>query len=268
MWHTKGLIFHEQGQLPTLMETDRFFRVYYSMRINLKSYIKFFEIDEQLNVISKSKYAMSPGNRGSFDHSGVMPSCVVGDMMYYTGWHIRSDVPYGHAIGVAKINNDGTLTRIGIALDKNHNDGFMLNSPLVEFNNGRMEMLYCSGTGWIDDYPTYNISKAVNDCNFWRTLGSVEITHNLFDEAISRVSRDKDDGSLYYSWRTKDSSYKLARQHNGVIYDVNVAKSDWDSEMQCYPYICTIDSRKYMFYNGNNYGSTGIGVAEWKMDTF
>lgn len=252
MWHPKGVIFDKPAQLPILFDTGRCLRMYHSVRIDGRSHIRFFDMDEDLNVVSNSQEALCPGD--SFDSAGVMPSCIDGDIMYYTGWHLRQDVPYGHAIGAAQIRDDGKLERLGAVLEGDQ----IMNSPYVE--NGRM--LYCNGTGWIGNYPTYNISLAIKEGDVWRPTGEVQITHNKPDEAISRVTRDPSDGSLYYSWRTKDTQYRLASQHQDVI----VERSNWDSDMQCYPFICIINSVKYMFYNGNNYGATGIGVAEWKQD--
>jgi hypothetical protein len=38
----------------------------------------------------------------------------------------------------------------------------------------------------------------------------------------------------------------------------------WDSDMVEYP--CLIDhcGRRYMLYNGNDYGKTGVGLAVWQ----
>ncbi|WP_254695037.1 hypothetical protein [Leisingera sp. NJS201] len=36
----------------------------------------------------------------------------------------------------------------------------------------------------------------------------------------------------------------------------------WDGEMTCYPArIDTTQGRSFLFYNGNNMGATGVGVA-------
>ena len=35
----------------------------------------------------------------------------------------------------------------------------------------------------------------------------------------------------------------------------------WDSEMVCYPNVFTHGGRKYLLYNGNGYGKSGIGLA-------
>jgi hypothetical protein len=42
---------------------------------------------------------------------------------------------------------------------------------------------------------------------------------------------------------------------------IDVSDSGWDSEMLAYP--CVFDHRgqRYMLYNGNGFGQTGIGLA-------
>lgn len=264
MWQTKGLIFNKHhAQLPTIVKNINSFRIYYSTKVKNLSHIRFFDIDNKLNIISHDKEALSPGEYGSFDDSGVMPSCVIDNTMYYTGWHLKKNVPYGHAIGTAKICDDGTLKRTGIALNK-HNK--IVNSPYVEKKDNQLQMLYCNGTGWIDNYPTYNIALATNKDGFWKTKEDVIITHNEKDEAISRVSKSPD-GFIYYAWRQKNTNYQLFKiDALGYKKKVCVPRSDWDSEMQCYPFVCEIDNLMYMFYNGNGYGATGIGVAQWKVD--
>ena len=39
------------------------------------------------------------------------------------------------------------------------------------------------------------------------------------------------------------------------------ASEGWDSEMVCYPAVCGTEGRRYLLYNGNGYGATGIGYA-------
>jgi hypothetical protein len=39
------------------------------------------------------------------------------------------------------------------------------------------------------------------------------------------------------------------------------AAGDWDSEMVEYPCIFDWQGRRYMLYNGNEYGRTGVGLA-------
>jgi hypothetical protein len=77
---------------------------------------------------------------------------------------------------------------------------------------------------------------------------------------------------MWFSQKTKDTPYKLsyAQSRNGLHWsreDVQlpeVSYEGWDSEMICYPYVVWTDQYKCMFYNGNGYGATGIGYAEWE----
>ena len=44
------------------------------------------------------------------------------------------------------------------------------------------------------------------------------------------------------------------------------SKEGWDSEMVCFPCIVDACGKRYMFYNGNNYGETGFGYAILESD--
>jgi hypothetical protein len=43
---------------------------------------------------------------------------------------------------------------------------------------------------------------------------------------------------------------------------IDVSPSGWDSEMVEYPCVFDAAGRRWMLYNGNGYGRTGIGLAE------
>jgi len=42
---------------------------------------------------------------------------------------------------------------------------------------------------------------------------------------------------------------------------IDVSASGWDSEMIEYPFVFDHKGERYMLYNGNGYGKTGIGLA-------
>ena len=74
---------------------------------------------------------------------------------------------------------------------------------------------------------------------------------------------------MWYSIR-KRKGYGLgyAESADGVYWvrkdeAAGIACSDggWDSEMICYTAVVPADGRWLMFYNGNGYGQTGVGVA-------
>jgi hypothetical protein len=45
--------------------------------------------------------------------------------------------------------------------------------------------------------------------------------------------------------------------------EIKPSHEGWDSQMLCFPYVIETRSGRYLFYNGNDYGRTGFGVARW-----
>jgi hypothetical protein len=52
------------------------------------------------------------------------------------------------------------------------------------------------------------------------------------------------------SWRRQDAEGGLLPSEGG-----------WDSEMTAYPFVFDEGGRRFMAYNGNGYGRTGVGLA-------
>ena len=42
---------------------------------------------------------------------------------------------------------------------------------------------------------------------------------------------------------------------------IGPSESGCDSEMICYPCLFDFEGKRYMTYNGNEYGKTGFGIA-------
>jgi hypothetical protein len=82
---------------------------------------------------------------------------------------------------------------------------------------------------------------------------------------------------MWYSYRglenyrtDKSNSYRIgyAESADGIEWirkddylGLDVSPSGWDSEMVAYPYIYADATKKYMFYNGNGFGRSGLGCA-------
>ncbi len=45
---------------------------------------------------------------------------------------------------------------------------------------------------------------------------------------------------------------------------IEISKEGWDSLMQTYPSVIQVKTDKFLFYNGNGFGKTGIGFAKWE----
>ncbi len=73
---------------------------------------------------------------------------------------------------------------------------------------------------------------------------------------------------LWYSFRGESYRIGYAESTDGRNYTrkdeevgIDASSDGWDSEMIEYAYIFDHKGRRYMIYNGNNFGKTGIGLA-------
>ena len=281
MWLKLGVVFDSQAQLPTVQFLDNNrLRVYYSARSKNTSYINYFETSasEPSVIIYKNKNPiLSKGKRGCFDDSGVMPSCVINifgeDRLYYTGWNTcKGDVPYGHGIGYIVVDDIQKLKRIfeGPIVDRNISCPYLVNSPFVYKNKEKIEMIFCNGNGWIDNFPTYHLSKASSiDGVAWSNVKEF-----IYQEkkALSRPSVlfESNNIKTWYSMKGVEENYRIFcctetnKKKQIIKEEFECLKNElWDSEMMCYPAVFEVEKQRYMYYNGNNYGETGIGLAKW-----
>lgn len=225
------------------------------------------------------------GALGAFDESGVTSSCVVrseeGRLLYYTGWCRGVTVPFYLAAGVAVSAAGGPFRRLSAAplLDRSPTDPFLTASPYVLRDAGRWRMWYVSASEWRqhrgEPRHYYHIRYAESlDGLEWRRTGRVCIDYASPDEhAFARpcVLRD---GSLYRMWyAVRGDRYRIGYAESRDGYDwarldavegLEPARDGWDSEMVAYPFVFDWSGRRYMLYNGNGYGRTGVGLAVWE----
>jgi sucrose-6-phosphate hydrolase SacC (GH32 family) len=246
---------------------------------------------------------MEIGNPGMFDSDGIMPSCIVennGELwMYYIGWNEKTKTArYHNAIGLA-VSTDGgeTFKRKfqGPIIDRTKDEPGLAVMPYVMFKNW-WRMWYQSGTSWRlvgDKYePVYVIKYADStDGINWSRREETCVPIGSLSEAFSRPSVFFQNNSyhMYYCYRDSvdyrggKGSYRMGYAVSGdgrsfkrkdedsgfentplVARKKYEASTDWDNEMQAYPYITTIDGRQIMFYNGNGFGQSGIGYCVWE----
>ena len=241
--------------------------------------------DGTLSIVELRKDpVLEPGELGSFDESGVTVSCVVRrqerTFLYYTGWTLGQTVPFYLYAGLAvREVEDRGFERISLAplLERNEVDPFLTASPwvLVE-DSGLWRMWYVSGCGWRlrDGEPQhrYHIRYADSDDGVhWRREGRVCIDFRDEDEyAFSRpcVVRDADRYRMWFSARGERYLLGYAESRDGVNWkrmdeevELGTSPDGWDSEMIAYPAVLDRDDRRYLLYNGNGYGATGLGYA-------
>jgi hypothetical protein len=85
------------------------------------------------------------------------------------------------------------------------------------------------------------------------------------------VVRDPDMYRMWYCYRGDRYRIGYAESPDGLVWQrkdeqagIDVSSEGWDSEMLAYPHVFDHEGQRYMLYNGNDYGKTGIGLAVLK----
>lgn len=250
--------------------------------------IGFVDLDSEnpLNVLKVSqKPVLDIGEPGTFDDSGVTPASVVDNegkaFMYFFGWQRGIKVRYflfsGLAIGEEMGESFGRYSNVPI-LDRNNDELFVRSAPHAIIDNRIFKMWYVSGSKWISDkgkeVPTYNLRYIEShDGVSWHGKSVVCLRLANTDEIGFGRPFVVKDGWLYKMWysiRTISKGYRIgyAESTDGLNWErkdnevgIDVSKSGWDSEMICFASIVDTRGKRYMFYNGNEFGKTGFGVA-------
>lgn len=298
-WKKLGRVYVANGEyewaqthayIPTpLIRDDERIRIYVAFLDKQRmGRIGFVDVDADnpLKVLRVSKDpVLDIGEPGTFDDSGVTPISIVCDnkkiLMYYTGWQRGVKARYFLFTGLAIGEKPGeTLKRYSKVpiLDRSSDELFVRTAAYVIFDSGIYKMWYVAGSEWIDveekQIPTYNLRyMESNDAFSWNKSGSVLLEVSRDDEiGFGRPFVIKEDEiyKMWYSIRTISMGYRLgyAESVDGLNWDrkdnevgIDVSESGWDSKMVCFASIVDTAGKRFMFYNGNNYGETGFGVA-------
>ena len=299
-WIKKGLIIEPKGNLGWMVThamvpvvervEDDIFRVYFSGRDRKnRSLIGYVHINinkpDKIIYISKNP-ALGLGALGCFDDNGVTPSWIVDykskKYMYYIGWNKKSTVRMSLIVGLAVSTDRGkTFERFSKApiLERRDTEPYsILTGPCVLVENNIWRMWYVSGVEWINkDLPRYNIKYAESkDGIYWKREGVVCIDFKSRDEnALARPCVLKENGmyKMWYSYKGENYRIGYAESKDGIVWQrkddeagIDVSRSGWDSEMIEYAFVFEHKGRRYMLYNGNDYGKMGIGYSIMEKD--
>ena len=221
------------------------------------------------------------GPLGAFDDGGVTTSCLVTTgrtrLLYYTGWTRGVTVPFYLAAGVVASEGDGPFERISAAplLDRTPVDPYLTASPFVMVDEWRWRMWYVSATEWRQHGSAprhyYNIRYGESRNGLtWKREGTICVDYGSLQEyAFGRpwVLRDRDGYHMWFAVRGDRYHIGYAHSSDGVRWTrrdelgLSASGDDWESEMVEYPCVFDWNGRRYMLYNGNDYGRTGVGIA-------
>lgn len=292
-WRRLGLIWDpsdapgwaaSHAALPIALVLDDRVRVIHTVRDALgRSMGSWFDFipGEDRTLRYADRPSLIPGRTGFFDDSGAMPSTtwMEGDELHclYVGWNLSQSVPFRHAIGHAMSTDLGaTFVRSsdGPVLDRSQMDPSFVTAPFV-MQSEPERLWYVSCIEWVEQGENlrhrYHIKHArrIGPMS-WVPDGTVCIDFASDDEyAISRPSIVRE-GSGYRMWfASRGRSYRVrsATSPDGRTWrreqgeSLGVSADGFDSEMTAYPSVFEWQGSRYMLYNGNGYGRSGVGLA-------
>lgn len=281
--------------VPTAVSlTEETIRIYFATRnsngLSIPTFIDVSGKDPSKVLYLHDRPILPLGKPGTFDDCGIMPFSVVEHeehiYLYYVGWNTSLSVPYRQAIGLAVSNDRGlNFKKVfeGPIVDRNELEPYFTNSPYVFKDANRWHMWYGSTIRFIlvnnKQEPQYIIKYAFStDGIRWVRENITCIYPKTEYEANARPSVLKENG-LFKMWftyrgcfayRDGKDSYRIgyAESKDAInwvrkdeLASIDVSEEGWDSKMIAYPCVLKHNEKKYLFYNGNGFGKTGIGYA-------
>jgi hypothetical protein len=288
--HIANSWMHSHAFLPTPIALDETtIRVFVAFldadKIGRLAYVDVSANNPQ-DIIAVSEQAiMDVGDAGCFDDSGVNPSCIVPYQnklyMYYVGWQRGVNIRYTLFVGLAVSHDHGlSFQRVSQVpvLDRVSSERFVRTAAHVHFENDRWRMWYIGGDQWIShqgkQVPSYGLRYLESEDGIDWSGESIECMNpqGMDEYGFGRPWIKIKNGQYHmlYSIRSHSMGYRLgyAISNDGIDWQrqddqvgIDVSESGWDSDMQCFAHPITVNGHTYIFYNGNNYGETGMGVA-------
>ncbi len=302
MWEKRGCIF-TVAERPSWMVShaavpvalplgNGLFRVYFSSRDSTNrsavGYVE-FDIESPFNPTRVSERpVLSPGRLGTFDDSGTMACWLVSlpdeIRMYYIGWNLGVTVPYRNSIGLACSRDGGeTFERHADApvLDRGNHAPCFVASPCVLLENEHWRMWYTSCLAWEERNGSFenrcDIKCAEStDGIVWTNANRTCIPLAEQDESVlvrPSILKTNEGYSMWYAHRGDAFRIGYAQSADGDSWirddhgaaAMEPSETGWDGEQVAHPHVFEYDGIRYMVFNGNGEGRTGIGLAEWKV---
>jgi hypothetical protein len=283
---------HAMGPTPVIIG-DNVIRVFVSCLDELgrarPGYVDLLASDPTEVLDVSEQPLLDIGEPGAFDDNGLMATCVCrtasGQLfMYYAGFELCTHIRYRIFTGVAISADDGlSFHRYSKApvLDRSDEELYFRCGPFVMFDGGVFKLWYIAGSEWVTiggkAMPKYELRYQESvDGIHWLPTGVVSMAITGEDEhGFGRpwvIKRGPEDYQLFYSIRRRScAAYRLgyAESTDGVHWirkdaemGLDVEPGGFDAAAMMYSSVISVKGRTYCFYNGNNFGQDGFGVAE------
>jgi predicted GH43/DUF377 family glycosyl hydrolase len=229
------------------------------------------------------------GVPGAFDDNGVFQTSVVEAedgrlFMYYVGFELCHHIRYRLLTGLAiSVDGGDTFQKVQSTpiLERSPAEMHFRGGPFVRVRErGCYQMWYVAGSEWevIDgkSMPVYDIRYAESvDGIHWPDEGRVVLTVDRTSEhGFGRpyIVKKENFYQMFYSIRKKaPRGYRMgyAESLDGKSWTrkdeqmgLDISDKGWDSDAIEYAAIVDVGAKTLCFYNGNDFGATGVGVAE------
>ena len=295
-WSKLGLVFAAPGtplmrshaMLPTpFVLPDRIRVLFASCDADLRGRVFRVDLsrDDPRQIIERDPMpVLDLGAAGAFDADGVNPSQIVARdgklFLYYIGWQrISPEIPYRLLAGLAVSDDFGcSFQRISASpiLPPIEGEELFRTAPHVFRHTKGWGMLYIGGAEFFAGavgkrLPTYSLCHSVSpDGVQWhghaaRPLLQPDRSRGEIGFGRPVVWHDEHGPVLMLSVRT-ETGYRLVTYDGGCAPDrwaavLEATSEAWDAAMTCFGAPCRVGEVEYLFYNGNQFGRSGFGVA-------
>lgn len=308
VWTREGMLLAPQAasaewashaQTPTvLVLSERCWRVYFSGR-DTANHSRIFYADfdpaSRFKLLHlEDRPLLDLGEPGQFDANGLGASTALwaGDQvwLYYSGFALRTDVPYQIAVGLA-VSDDGghTFRRAchGPVMSYGPHDPYFVSTPCVWRDGSRFHALYNSVRQWVRHDSQweciYDLRSADSDDGIhWRPHAGPALDLAEGEVGLARPWVIPGSGGGYRMWFShrglhgfrgpggqgyrmqaarSDDGFRWRREGADVAWSNPPAAGDWDGWMQAYSCVVPLGDELIMFYNGNDFGRGGFGWA-------
>ena len=225
------------------------------------------------------------GREGCFDDNGVILGDVVRHegrvYMFYVGFQLVARVKFLAFTGLAVSDDDGdSFARVidSPILDRHPGEDYFSAIHSALFEDGVWKLWYGAGSAWktIDGkpFPSYGVhyvesADLLNIPN--QRIVCFSPSEDEYRIGRPRVLRNASGYKMCFTAGTVRGEYfpGMANSNDGVNwtrdampFPISLSSEGWDSRHLSYPAFVRVGDRVLAFYNGNDMGRDGFGVAE------
>ena len=300
-WVKKGLVFetkrHSVGGwmlhsalTPTPYRlNDNTIRVYAGFRdaegVSRIGFVDVLADDPSVIVQVSSEPVLDLGRGGCFDDNGMIMGDIVdapgGLHLFYVGFQRVAKAKFLAFTGLA-VSRDGgqrfERTQETPILDRAPGRSTIAAVHSALYENGRWRLWYAVGDDWEfiggRPFPRYHIRYVEADdlqaiprldqlclapCGSEYRIGRPRV-YRLGERYAMYFTRGNVGGEYFPGVAFSDDGATWVRHDEAL--GVTLSDSGWDSRTLCYPSLIRHRGKLLMFYNGNDMGLDGFGVAE------